>query len=254
MCNRATLLMRPVMLAAGRGNRLGTYTEDIPKLFVEVNGKTILDWQIEALSPLVDDGIVSDELTLILGHGFEDIRPENPRSNEKLQSFLPENSPFNFHVVSISNWDQVENATSARRAIETIDDHALLMCGDVILTENALRRIVETFEDEYRPDGVSAVGAIKGIQDERTAVTWSENRTIGDYGAIEGHQEAGVFVLHARHFETARRLWKENGDDWFPIVFTEVPSKAALIDKSHHHEINTKRHLQEAKENLPFKN
>ena len=246
--------MRPVVLAAGRGSRLGTHTEEIPKLFVEINGKTILDWQIEALSPLVNDGIISDELTLVLGHGFEDAIPESPRSNDKLRSFLPENSPFNFHIITIPNWNQVENATSARRAIETIDDHALLMCGDVILTENALRRIVETFEDECQNDGVSTVGAIEGIQDERTAVTWREDRTIENYGVIEGHQEAGVFVLHARHFEAAQRLWNENNDDWFPIIFTEVPSKAALIDESHHYEINTERHLREAKANLPFKN
>lgn len=244
--------MEPIVLAAGRGSRLGAHTEEVPKLFVEVGGKTILDWQIEALSPLAKDGLLADELTLVLGHGFEELPPKEPTADAKLRQFLSEDSPFEFRIIMLPNWDEVENATSARRAVELLDDDALLLCGDVILAEDALRQIVEAFENEHRNDGASTVSAIEGVQDERTAVRWDEERTITDYGAIEGHQEAGVFVLNENHFEDARRIWDENGDDWFPIVFPELESKVATIDEPRHYEINTDRHLREATENLPF--
>lgn len=246
--------MRPVVLAAGRGSRLGKYTSEIPKLFVEVSGKTILEWQIDALSPLVDDGVVDEEMTIVLGHGFEDVSPENPQSNEKLRAHLPDDSPFEFHMVVLPDWDQIENATSARRGIEHLDDDALLLCGDVILATEAVQKVVEKFENEHSEEGFNTVSAIEGVQNEMTAVTWDDEGTITDYGAIEGHQETGVFVLNDRHFETAREIWDENGNEWFPIVFAETASKAVAIDGANHYEINTERHLEKADANLPFEN
>ena len=41
--------MKAVILAAGRGSRLGKITEKKPKSLVEVNGKPILEYQLEAL-------------------------------------------------------------------------------------------------------------------------------------------------------------------------------------------------------------
>ena len=41
--------MRGIILAAGRGSRLGTMTDDRPKCLVELAGRPLLDWQITAL-------------------------------------------------------------------------------------------------------------------------------------------------------------------------------------------------------------
>ena len=42
--------MKAVLLAAGEGTRLRRHTEDRPKCLVEVAGRPLLDWQLEALS------------------------------------------------------------------------------------------------------------------------------------------------------------------------------------------------------------
>ena len=38
-----------IILAAGRGSRLGTITQDHPKCRTRLGGKSLLDWQLEAL-------------------------------------------------------------------------------------------------------------------------------------------------------------------------------------------------------------
>ena len=41
--------MRALILAAGRGSRLGALTDDRPKCLTELLGRPLLEWQIEAL-------------------------------------------------------------------------------------------------------------------------------------------------------------------------------------------------------------
>jgi choline kinase len=57
------MIKRAIIIAAGRGKRLGTHTDEIPKCMVEVAGKPILGWVWDALSAA---GV--DELIMIRGY------------------------------------------------------------------------------------------------------------------------------------------------------------------------------------------
>ena len=46
------LNMKAVILAAGRGSRLGKYTDDKPKCLIEIGGETLLDRELRLLSEL----------------------------------------------------------------------------------------------------------------------------------------------------------------------------------------------------------
>src|SRR5262249_48201621 len=66
--------MRAIIVAAGMGRRLTPYTDDRPKCLVEVNGRSILDRQVEAYRMA---GV--DELVIVRGYQKERIQVEGAR-------------------------------------------------------------------------------------------------------------------------------------------------------------------------------
>jgi L-glutamine-phosphate cytidylyltransferase len=55
--------MKAIILAAGRGTRMGTMTEEAPKCMVEFAGKRLIDWQMSALI-----GASISELGIVTGY------------------------------------------------------------------------------------------------------------------------------------------------------------------------------------------
>lgn len=58
--------MRAIILAAGRGSRMQSLTDDRPKCLVEFRGKTLLDWQLAALR-----GAGLEEIGIVTGYRRE---------------------------------------------------------------------------------------------------------------------------------------------------------------------------------------
>jgi len=58
--------LKAIILAAGRGSRMKTLTDDRPKCLVEYRGKPLLDWQIESLQKA---GI--NEIAIVTGYKRE---------------------------------------------------------------------------------------------------------------------------------------------------------------------------------------
>lgn len=50
--------MQAVILAAGRGSRMGSATEELPKPMLEVNGRTLLEYKFDALPETVNEVIL----------------------------------------------------------------------------------------------------------------------------------------------------------------------------------------------------
>ena len=58
--------MKAIILAAGRGSRMKSLTDERPKCLVELHGKALLDWQLESLR---DAGI--SEIAIVTGYKRE---------------------------------------------------------------------------------------------------------------------------------------------------------------------------------------
>ena len=236
--------MRTVILAAGRGSRLGDRTANKPKLFLQVNGKTVYEYQRDVLDEYTDD------VTVVLGHGFEN-------ANGQIDEAVDLGTGVDSRGLYLENWQDVENAASLEHALrefeaEDSDEHVLVVCGDVLFSEDVLGKMVQRFQARYRHEGYNAVGCIEGIQDEMTAVRYDDEGVITDYGAIEGHQEVGLFILHNDNVSAALEALEENPNDWFPIVFSETPSKRVTVPADERHEINTPEHLAEVESGIAW--
>lgn len=244
--------MRTIILAAGEGSRLNASNKNLPKLFLEINGKTIFEYQLEALEAVTDRGLVDSTVSLVLGYGFE----QDEKLERDIEDIVSPRNDFTFDPIYFQRWKDADNSKSALKAIKSLEsnDHLLLLCGDIVIKPTQLERIASTFINEFAPHGFSAVTAYEGIQNKMTSVMWNDENFITDYGAIRGHREAGIFIIHEDHIGRAQSLWENAPDEsWFPLVFTEIPTKPILLDnESEHLEINTDCHYNYAKNSLPF--
>jgi choline kinase len=67
--------MRPVIIGAGRGRRLGTLTDETPKPLVAVMGKPMLEWILDALA---EGGFARKDVVYICGYQQDVIRARYP--------------------------------------------------------------------------------------------------------------------------------------------------------------------------------
>ncbi|MGD0524186.1 MAG: NTP transferase domain-containing protein, partial [Polyangiaceae bacterium] len=67
--------MRPIVIGAGRGSRLGPETTEIPKALVPVMGRPMLEWILEALGAA---GFTRKDVIYICGYKAEVVRSRYP--------------------------------------------------------------------------------------------------------------------------------------------------------------------------------
>ena len=124
--------MQALILAAGMGKRLGQYTKDATKCMVPVNGKTLIEYSIEAL---IGAGI--KRLILVIGY-----------RGEKLRSFLDGRYP-EIAIEYIENpvYDKTNNIYSLYLASgELAKDDTLLLESDLIFDPAILKELLEDSE------------------------------------------------------------------------------------------------------------
>lgn len=108
---------RAILIAAGRGKRLGTHTEDIPKCMVEVASKPLFAWAWHALTSV---GV--DELVVIRGYRGDVLEPF-------IRRFAP-NAVF----VDNREWQTNNVLLSLAHASSHLDRPAYLLYSDIVFT------------------------------------------------------------------------------------------------------------------------
>lgn len=79
--------MQAIIIGAGRGMRLMPTTSDTPKCFAEVEGRSILDWSLEALRA---GGI--DDICFIGGYQIDKVRERHPELTFRHNDNWPNNN------------------------------------------------------------------------------------------------------------------------------------------------------------------
>ncbi|HEY4179342.1 MAG TPA: phosphocholine cytidylyltransferase family protein [Kofleriaceae bacterium] len=128
------MIKRAILIAAGRGKRLGAHTEEIPKCMVQVGGKPILGWVWSALSSV---GV--DELVVIRGY-----------RGDVLETFvhsLVSSSGATVHFVDNPEWQTNNVLLSMAYARRFFDAPTYLTYSDIIFTPSVARAAAASTAD-----------------------------------------------------------------------------------------------------------
>jgi len=121
--NRSVETMQAIVVAAGRGTRMGPLTETRPKPLLPVAGKPILEHVLDAAAPYVDGYVV------VVGYEGDQIQT---RVGETYQG-LP--------VEYAKQADQLGTAHAVSQAEPYVDEDALVLNGDIYVTDTLVAEL-----------------------------------------------------------------------------------------------------------------
>lgn len=114
--------MIALILAAGRGSRLGNYTDDIPKSLLPLNdkGETLLDYNLKIL----EEGLKVDKIIIVTGYESQQIE----KVAEKYSKTQIVYNPF---------WNHCNVLGSMYMALDLLDDDFLFLHADTLMESAA---------------------------------------------------------------------------------------------------------------------
>ena len=165
--------MKALILAAGVSRRLYPQTYNTPKCLLEVGGKPIINYQLEALSEL---GI--NDITMIIGYHREMLV-------ESVEKNFPE---INFKFIVNHHYFETNTAYSVYVGKEALSDQHLLMNADVVYPKELLSKLYHSsFENVLAVDikscGREEVKVIDGGQNKISAIGKDliEDQCLGEF-------------------------------------------------------------------------
>lgn len=123
--------MKVIILAAGRGSRLGERTANLPKCMCKLCGRTLLDRCIESLEK---GGTDRSEIAVVTGYKSELIKIDGANY---------------FHN---ADWEKTNMFMSLTKASEWLEKEPCIVCySDVVFSPNVIKRLVKTTGDLVVP-------------------------------------------------------------------------------------------------------
>ena len=166
--------MKAFILAAGVSRRLYPHTYDIPKCLLEVGGKPIIHYQLDALKNL---GVI--DITMIVGY-----------HREMLMMNVEKNFPdLNFNFVINHHYFETNTAYSIHIGRDKLDSQVLLMNADVIYPKALLEKV---FSSSYKT--VLAVDIKSCGKEEVKVIDGGQNKIVAIGKDLIEEQCLGEFI------------------------------------------------------------
>ena len=195
--------LRAVILAAGKSSRLFPLTENKPKCLLEVNGKKIIDWQINAIKQV---GI--NNILVVTGHCAEKIVEEIDHEVEF--------SRYN-------NFGETNNLHTLWSVSEKLKKPFICFFSDILFDPGILKEVLES-----RDDFCLAVDTSK-ILDDIIKVKIKENAITAIGKHIESKDAAGNFIGIAKFSGQGTRILVKQMSEMMPGYQQDYYTKAIDI-------------------------
>ncbi len=213
--------MRPIVIGAGRGSRLGSNTDEIPKTLVPVMGRPMLEWILDALA---EGGFRRKDVIFICGYKAEVVKARYPEftyvlnrdweRNNILASLLCAREHLGAGFVS-TYADIVYRGSAVKKAVASPHDKVLVNDTDWRRRYTFRTQHPETDAEKMRAEGERVVELSRKIESERAS---------GEFIGVTKFTPEGARELVAA-FDEARAVWA--GKTWREGRTFE---KAYLID------------------------
>ena len=116
--------MKAIILAAGRGSRMGTLTDKAPKCMTILHGKSLLEWQLQSLR----------------GAGIREIGI--------VRGYLGDTFDLKLTYFENTRWSETNMVMSLTKADDWLkNDTCVVSYSDIVYSENAVKRLVEINEN-----------------------------------------------------------------------------------------------------------
>jgi choline kinase len=121
---------KAIILSAGQGRRLLPLTESSPKCLLPISGKTIIEWQIDAL----------------LAVGIEEINVVTGFQTGLVEALLQQRYPDHKQIRTLFNpfFEVADNLASCWIARSVMDCDFLLLNGDTVFDVSLLTQVLES--------------------------------------------------------------------------------------------------------------
>jgi NDP-sugar pyrophosphorylase family protein len=227
--------MQAVILAAGRGARMGALTENTPKALLPLGDKTLLEYEFDALPDAID------EVVVIVGYMGSSIQSKFGGKWRDKQIFYVEQEELD------------GTAGALWRAKDILHDRFIVMMSDDLYAKEDIEKCIDEKDwvllvqhrDELRSKGKVEVDAHGKIL----------NVTEGDHGDVSGLLGTNLFVLDTRVFQ-GPLIPKTQGSDEFGLPQTVIAASKMLnvpfhaVETKKWVEITTPEDLKKAEEML----
>jgi L-glutamine-phosphate cytidylyltransferase len=120
--------VRPVIIAAGRGSRLRNETDEIPKTLVEVMGRPMLEWILEAFESA---GLKRKDVVFVCGYRADVIKARYPELT----------------YVTNHDWQNNNILLSLLMAREYLGDGFVSTYGDIVYEGAVVQKLVASTAD-----------------------------------------------------------------------------------------------------------
>jgi choline kinase len=259
------MIKRAILIAAGRGKRLGTHTDEIPKCMVQVGKRPILGWVWDALSSV---GV--EELVVIRGY-----------RGDVLETFVRDLVP-NAIFVDNREWETNNILLSLACARSYLDEPCYMTYSDIVFTRGVARAAAESkaeiglvidrkFRDIYvgRTEHPLEEGEVSDLLPDGTVARVGKKAlppadAIGEYIGLTRLGARGIAITantldHVQHqyagrddqpFQRAARYRNAYLTDlWQQMIDTGIQIEPIFID-GQWREIDTGQDLERARELL----